>query len=230
MSGGLGSGSGLAGGGGTEARALTGWVEALTRRPSWLAVLGVVTSALIAALPAIPAPVLTPAENRAEVRFLREMIPHHAQAVELAARIRVRSGDPALRSLALGIEQAQRAELRQMGALLRAWGQRATGAALTPEHAAGMGMATPAQLAQVQTLPVSEAERLFLRLMIRHHQGAVAMIAPLPAGRVTEEVAALARRMHAVQTDEIRQMTRLLAARGAQPWPAPATGAGQHAH
>lgn len=224
--------AGPSGRGGAGSRRPPGWVEALTRRPGWLAVLGVVMSALIAALPAITPPVLTPAEHRAEVRFLREMMPHHAQAVDLSGRILERSRDPALRSLALGIEQVQRAELRQMGDLLRSWGQFPEGAALTPEQAAAMGMATPAQLAQVRTLPVPGAERLFLRLMIRHHQGAVAMVAPVRAGGGPGGVAVLAHHMHAVQTDEIERMKVLLAARGAWPWPdlPPPTGAASHAH
>lgn len=104
-----------------------------------------------------------------------------------------------------------------MRALLTAWGQSATQVNLTTEHAALMGLATPEQVAQVSILPLPEAERLFLRLMIRHHQGPIAMVTPVKGSDGPAEV--LARRMHAAQAREIKQMTCLLAARGAQPWP-----------
>ncbi|GAA5534017.1 DUF305 domain-containing protein [Deinococcus aluminii] len=197
------------------------WLEVLARHPGWLAVLGLVASALIAVASALAPRVLTPAENSAEVRFLREMIPHHAQAVDLAVRIRDRSDDPALRSLALKILLTQQEERGRMRGVLNDWGFASSAPAPEGTHAAMMGMATPAQVQQVSTLPVRDAERLFLRLMIRHHQGALMMARPVSGERVRPELRSLAHHVHAAQTDEIEMMTRMLAVRDAKPLPPP---------
>jgi uncharacterized protein (DUF305 family) len=72
------------------------------------------------------------------------------------------------------------------------------------------GMATQAQVNQLRTLPVKEADVLFLQLMIAHHHGGVAMAQTALAGTKERVVVNLCRTIVASQTAEIGQMTQML--------------------
>lgn len=193
-------------------------------RPGLLALLALAVLGLAAVL-ALPR-LVTPREGSTEVRFVREMIQHHAQAVDMATRIRDRSGDRVLRSLALDIMLSQQEQIGQMRGWLTLWGLPWGGQGMTAEHARMMGMATPAELNSLDTQPVSEAEKTFLQLMIRHHRGALEMLKPALGNGVRPEVQALARQIQAAQGGEIRLMTQLLADRNARPLPAPSGDGG----
>jgi uncharacterized protein (DUF305 family) len=194
----------------------------MTRRPVLLAALGLAVAALIAAALALGPRLVTPQESSTEVRFVREMTGHHAQAVDMATRIRERSQDRSLRSLALDIQLSQLEQIGQMRGWLTLWGLPWGGVGMTGDHARMMGMATPAELNRLDSLPREEAERLFLQLMIRHHQGALAMVKPALEDGVRPEVRTLARQIDATQAGELRLMTGMLAARDAEALPAPA--------
>lgn len=202
----------------------------MPRRPGLLAVAALVVAALIAVALALGPRAATPREASTEVRFVREMIQHHAQAVDLATRIRDRAQDRTLRSLALDIMLSQQEQIGQMRGWLTLWGLPWGGQGMTAQHARTMGMATPGELNRLDLLPREAAERLFLQLMIRHHQGALAMVKPALEDGVRPEVRTLARQIDAAQGGEIRLMTGLLEARGAQPLPAPAAASGEHDH
>ncbi|GAA5440762.1 hypothetical protein Dcae01_02282 [Deinococcus caeni] len=167
-----------------------------------------------------------PAEGSTEVRFVREMIQHHAQAVDMALRVRERSRDEQLRTLALDITLSQQEQIGQMRGWLTLWGRPWGGEGMSAEHASMMGMATQAEVQALSDLGAAQSEVRFLQLMTRHHQGALAMVAPALAPSVRPEVQALARQIQAAQTTEVTLMTRLLRERGAQPLPAPAASHG----
>lgn len=183
-------------------------------------------TALIGAVLALSFPAGQPGEGSREVRFVREMTGHHAQAVDMATRIRERSRERTLRSVALDITLSQQEQIGQMRGWLTLWGLPWGGVGMTAEHARMMGMATPEELQRLDTLPVNEAEKLFLQLMIRHHQGALSMVEPVLKAKVRPEVRTLARQISGSQAGEIRLMTGMLRARGAQPLPSPPGQAG----
>ncbi|MBB5363209.1 DUF305 domain-containing protein [Deinococcus humi] len=164
-----------------------------------------------------------PAEGSTEVRFVREMIQHHTQAVDLATRIRERGTDPAIRTLALDILLSQQEQIGQMHGWLTLWKRPWGGPGMSEAHARSMGMATPQQVKGLNTLPPAQAETTFLQLMTRHHQGALMMAKPVLNADtdVRPEVQALARQIESSQGAEIRTMTELLKERGAAPLPAP---------
>ncbi|WP_103130872.1 DUF305 domain-containing protein [Deinococcus aerius] len=193
----------------------------MTRRPGLLAAAALALAALIALALVLAPRAATPREGSTEVRFVREMIQHHAQAIDMATRIRDRSQDRTLRSLALDIMLSQQEQIGQMRGWLTLWGLPWGGQGMTEGHARMMGMATPEELNRLDTLPVNNAERLFLQLMIRHHQGALAMVNPALGNGVRPEVRTLAQQIQATQGGEIRLMTDLLKGRGAQPLPPP---------
>ncbi|GAA5435249.1 DUF305 domain-containing protein [Deinococcus aquaticus] len=167
-----------------------------------------------------------PAESSTEVRFVREMIQHHAQAVDMATRVREASGDPEVRVLALDIMLSQQEQIGQMRGWLTLWKRPWAGAGMSAGHARAMGMATQAQVENLSTLKGRAADVSFLQLMTRHHQGALGMVGPALNPGVRPEVQALARQIQATQSAEVTLMTRLLRERGAQPLPTPASSHG----
>ncbi|MGY2896302.1 DUF305 domain-containing protein [Deinococcus sp. UYEF24] len=190
------------------------------RRLAALALLlfAVSLGAFLLLTPRLPAP----AAESTEVMFTREMIAHHDQAIMLATLIRRRSADRTIRSAALDIQLSQEEQIRQMRGFLRLWKQPDT-FPMSADHARMMGMASDGEITSLNTLPIPQAEIRFLQLMTRHHQGALRMIPPALAPGVLPQVRHLARQMQVTQGGEIRFMTSLLKARGAQVLPFPET-------
>ncbi|MCP2013009.1 uncharacterized protein (DUF305 family) [Deinococcus sp. HSC-46F16] len=202
----------------------------MTRRPALIAALALAAALLAVAL-ALTSRSGTPAESSTEVRFVREMTQHHAQAVDMATRLRERTDDRTLRSLTLDIVLSQQEQIGQMRGWLTLWGLPWGGEGMSAEHARRMGMATPEELNQIDTLPVQGAEAHFLRLMIRHHQGALSMVEPALGNGIRPEVRTLARQIQATQGGEIRLMEDLLRQRGEDlPPPPDAAQGGAHEH
>jgi uncharacterized protein (DUF305 family) len=115
----------------------------------------------------------------ADVRFMQDMIPHHHQALEMAALAPGRTNQPDLLEAARRIEASQTDEIGFMQQWLRERGQdapdpEAHGAMHTGHRMAGM--ATPEQMAELAASNSTDFDRLFLQLMIKHHEGAVKMV------------------------------------------------------
>jgi uncharacterized protein (DUF305 family) len=118
----------------------------------------------------------------ADVRFMQDMIPHHHQALVMSALASERTNRPELLEAARRIEASQKDEIEFMQQWLAERGQPvpdpAAHVAMHAHH--GMaGMATPAQLAELAAARGTDFDRLFLTLMIRHHDGAVKMVEEL---------------------------------------------------
>ncbi|MEV6772281.1 DUF305 domain-containing protein [Nocardia sp. NPDC051030] len=178
--------------------------------------------------------VLTPVE----VGFVQDMAAHHQQALIMVQRLD--SGvDPGVRQLAQQIADTQRMEIGTLMGWLRlanasptsshpmAWmktensgGHNHSGMSTTSTAASAdsmPGMATLAELDALAAARGSDAETLFLQLMLRHHRGGVAM-AQAADGLVTSgPVKESARGMITTQSQEAGLMTLLLAQRNAQP-------------
>ncbi|MFG6194336.1 DUF305 domain-containing protein [Nonomuraea sp. JJY05] len=165
-----------------------------------------------------------PADTSVEAGFARDMQAHHAQAVQMALMVRDRTGDREVRTLAYDIATTQQ-QIGQMYAWLDMWGL--SQASLQPRmawmgqshhnvtKAAPMpGMATAAQIKELEQADGKDAEVLFLRLMIPHHQGGVQM-AQAAVGSRQPQVRRMAGAVLAAQKAEIDLMRRMLAARGA---------------
>ena len=190
-----------------ERRAWRFWPALVT-----LAVGAIVIAALWLTMPR------TPAEGSPEVVFARDMAAHHAQAVEMALIIRDRSADDELRQFALDMTLTQQAQIGQMQGWLAAWSQPLS-SVQPPMNGQGemMGMATQQQVNDLRTLPAGQAEVVFLQLMIRHHQGGVAMAEDVLRQTRRPEVVRLATAIVQGQQSEIAYMEQLLKQRGAAP-------------
>jgi len=147
-----------------------------------------------------------------DVTFATQMIPHHEQALELAALVPDRSTDPALRALADRIAAAQEPEIRQLRELLARWGVDA-GAGTHPghgDHAHMPGMVDEATMARLREERGAAFEVLWLRSMIAHHEGAVAMAEAELADGTDPDARRLARQIIGAQRAEIDEMRAML--------------------
>jgi uncharacterized protein (DUF305 family) len=154
-----------------------------------------------------------------DVKFMQEMIGHHRQALEMSALVPARTPRRDFGLMAERIITSQESEIAQM----QRWLQR-RGQALPPADAhmhAAMGhgelmpgMLTDAEMTQLGNARGVEFEKLFLQLMIKHHEGALQMVKQLYATRGAgrdAELFMLASGVDADQTAEITRMRGLLA-------------------
>lgn len=159
--------------------------------------------------------------------FVRDMGVHHAQAVQMSEIAHRRSTDPKLNYLAFDILSTQQGQIGIMSGWLELWRQTPGGsdpAMAWMGHTGPMpGMATQDEIAELNTLPVPQMEERFLRLMIRHHRGAVPMADAAASRATSPEVAVFAGKMSAGQQSEVDLMQSMLAERGHAPEPADTT-------
>jgi uncharacterized protein (DUF305 family) len=164
----------------------------------------------------------TPGYTDVDVAFMQGMIHHHAQALLMTSFVPERSRRRDLSLLAKRIDVSQQGEIELMQDWLEQRDEVAPDAHIPHGHAHGPGgrlmpgMLTVAQLARLRAAKGRAFDGLFLRSMIRHHQGALTMVTRLYAanGGVEPAVDAFARHVEADQEIEIGRMRQLLAKLG----------------
>lgn len=175
-----------------------------------------------------------PLDHSVEAGFARDMQVHHLQAVEMAFIVRDLTDDADVRLLAYDIANSQSGQAGQMFGWLASWGlpQAPSEPSMTwmtrptlsggSDHDMTMetpgatmpGLATAEQLAALKAATGVEAERIFLTLMIAHHQGGVEMAEAVLARSDNRVVDDLATSIVQAQTSEIELMQGMLAERG----------------
>lgn len=158
-----------------------------------------------------------PAQNNAaDVTFATDMIPHHEQAVQLSSLVPLRSTDPAVVKLASEISAAQGPEIQTMKGFLVQWGappvanHEGRGAAMDGMQM--QGMVDAATMTKLESLRGREFDQQFLRSMIGHHEGAVAMANVELADGMNADAKSLATQIVTAQQAEIGQMKQMLGA------------------
>jgi len=159
--------------------------------------------------------------NATDVGFAQGMIPHHAQAVEMADMAIAANASPAVLTLAQKIKAAQNPEIETMTTWLRQWNQPVpamtssmSGGGHDMTGMSGMmmdGMMTQADMTRLSKAKGAEFDRLWLELMVQHHEGAVRMANDELASGKNAQAQTLARAIIASQTAEIEQMNKMLA-------------------
>jgi uncharacterized protein (DUF305 family) len=146
-----------------------------------------------------------------DVAFLRDMMVHHAQAIVMAEWARTRARNPSVRALAERIRVGQQPEIDAMRAMLTGWGQPAPDLthAQHEDHTGMPGMASPAELTALERSTGTSFDKMFLRLMIRHHQGAVTMSRKLADTGQDLRTGDLAQEIAVTQIKEIATMRKL---------------------
>lgn len=157
----------------------------------------------------------TGASDSPDVAFVRAMIPHHRQALEMTALAPTRTTRDDVRRIAERIARAQGDEIAAMERWLRRRGLAAAGGAHAHHGAAHAmpGMLTREELTQLERAAGPVFDRLFLEKMIRHHEGALIMVKQLfanPGAARDSELYQIAADVDADQRAEIARLQSLL--------------------
>lgn len=156
--------------------------------------------------------------NATDVEFAQQMIPHHTQAIEMAQMVPDQDVTPELVELAEAIEAAQQPEIDQLTGMLERWGEQVptTGSDEHNGHDADQmgGMMSADDMQALADSSGDEFERMWLTMMIEHHQGAVTMAETELADGANDEAQALAQEIIDAQETEIAQMEQLLETTG----------------
>ena len=153
-----------------------------------------------------------------DVLFMQNMIPHHAQAVEMAALVETRTNRKELVDVAGRIDATQADEIKFMEDWLQERGEtvppKADGYGSSHKgHHEMEGMATPEQMEKLASLEGIEFDKLFLTLMITHHEGALTMVEDLtdqPGSAYDPVLFEFTNDIINDQTDEIERMSAVL--------------------
>jgi uncharacterized protein (DUF305 family) len=162
--------------------------------------------------------------------FARDMSTHHTQAVVMAGYTRLHTTNASVLLMANDIYDEQTFQIGEMQGWLDSWGLTRSTTLPTMGWMQGHsldsdglmpGMATPAEISQLQSLTGNALDVDFLQLMIRHHQGGLQM-AQYALDHASESyVRNLANQMLQTQSSEIISMEQLLRQLGGTPLPAP---------
>lgn len=144
--------------------------------------------------------------NQADVVFVQNMIPHHSQAIVMSQMARKRATSPKVKDLAARIEAEQDPEIQQMRDLLAAWKAPAGPAGMGPMG--GMGHQGQGGMPGMTT--GGAFDRMFLQMMIVHHQGAIDMSQTELAQGSDPAAHQLAQKIIDTQQAEVTEMQDLL--------------------
>ncbi len=161
--------------------------------------------------------------NEADVNFMAGMIPHHAQAVAMATMAPTHASSPSVKLMCERQLVSQRDEIELMRTWLRDRSQRVPAANSTRhrmvmngmEHDMLMpGMLSDEEMAQLEKARGDAWDKMFLKFMIKHHEGALKMVEELFASYGAaqgDDVYKFASDVFADQTAEIERMQKMLA-------------------
>ncbi|MFI0767478.1 DUF305 domain-containing protein [Streptomyces sp. NPDC021218] len=124
--------------------------------------------------------------NDADVGFAQMMIPHHEQALAMAALADGRASDARITSLAGRIEKVRGPEIATLKSWLKDWGKPEKASSDGMDGIDGMdhgssgksdmgGMMSEKDMRKLEAAKGPAFDRAFARMMIDHHQGAIAM-------------------------------------------------------
>ena len=175
--------------------------------------------------------VRAPGDNSPEAGFARDMSTHHAQAVEMAMIAWKRSTDPEVQQVAYDIATVQENQIGIMQTWLKDWHLLPTGSrpkmAWMPNGTKELlpdgrmpGMATDAEIQQLQNATGTQVDILFCQLMLRHHLGGIHMASTIISLSHNSGVTDLATTMRNNQQGEVTNLHNKLDQLHAQPLPA----------
>ncbi len=148
-----------------------------------------------------------PAYNAMDVEYVRMMIPHHTQALRMSALAPERAADAKVRAMAERIHASQAPEL----GVLRAWltERGLAEAAGDHDHGTMPGMQSDTAMQRLADARGAEFDRLFVEMMVEHHEGAIEMSTNLlKVGRdlTMEELATGIAAEQAVEINRLRAL------------------------
>ncbi|MET4050562.1 MULTISPECIES: DUF305 domain-containing protein [unclassified Rhodococcus (in: high G+C Gram-positive bacteria)] len=181
-----------------------------------------------------------PAADSVDVGFAQDMSVHHNQAIDMSAVALTNAEDQRVKTLAFDMLTSQQNQVGQMQGWLAVWDRSPVGpdgymgwmsgdehghsmASMTPAESGSMaampGMATNDELAALRKATGPAVDVMFLQLMLRHHEGGLAMMEYAADHAETPALVRLAQSMISTQEGEATLMKQMLAERGAEPLP-----------
>jgi uncharacterized protein (DUF305 family) len=155
--------------------------------------------------------------NDADVSFAQSMIPHHQQAVQMAAMADGRASNAPVKDLAAKIRAAQKPEIDTMNEWLTAWGKPMPMPGMSPsaamsgmDHGSMPGMMSDADMAKLAAAKPAAFDKQFLTMMISHHEGAIEMAQQETTQGSNPDAKTLAQKIITDQQAEITTMKGLL--------------------
>ncbi|MEL6368596.1 MAG: DUF305 domain-containing protein, partial [Pseudomonadota bacterium] len=158
-----------------------------------------------------------------DVRFMQGMIPHHKQALEMARLVAERTNNADVVDIAGRIESSQGDEIEFINGWLSDRGEASPesgGHHSMHMHHQMAGMASPEQMAALAEASGTNFDRLFLELMITHHEGALTMVEDLleqPGAAYDPVLFEFTNDINNDQTSEIERMNGMLVALSTDP-------------
>ena len=140
--------------------------------------------------------------NGTDAAFVVDMSAHHLGAIEMARIARDRATKPEIRALADDVIGSQESEIARMKEIGKGLPEPPAGGMGISHAEMGMGMDT--RLLEY----VRPFDRVFVDMMIPHHEGALVMAKRVIADGEHPELRTMARAMIAAQAREIAQMKR----------------------
>jgi uncharacterized protein (DUF305 family) len=151
-------------------------------------------------------------QNAADVVFAKGMIPHHRQAVEMAELAETRAQSAEVKTLAGEIKKAQDPEIKTLSGWLTSWGEEVPKEDQSAEHGGHSmsGMMTPEEMDQLEKSSGAAFDTAFLEMMIKHHEGAIAMAKTEQSDGAHQPAKDMAGDIVTSQSAEITRMNKLL--------------------
>lgn len=156
------------------------------------------------------------AGSAADILYAQQMIPHHAQALELADLAASKAASPEVKALAAQIKAAQDPEIQLMNTWLTAWGVEPIDGMDGSDsgHAGhgmdmGDGMISEQDMAALAALDGTAFDQMWLEMVVAHHEGAIAMAQQILVTSANAEVRALAQQVIDGQSAEIATIEKL---------------------
>ncbi len=158
--------------------------------------------------------------SASDIAFAQLMIPHHEQAVQMAALAEKFASSTKVKAIAAQIKGAQTPEIERMTTWLTTWGQPTTMPSSSDGSMGGMdmggigadsGMMSDSDLNALTQARGPAFDRTWLLMMIAHHQSAISMAQEVLATTTNSDVKDLATSIQAGQATEVSTMKQLLA-------------------
>ncbi|GHP01138.1 hypothetical protein KSF_111850 [Reticulibacter mediterranei] len=138
-----------------------------------------------------------------EIKFMQDMIVHHQSAIAMAQLVPDHTKRPELLTLSKNITTAQTKEITEMTNWLSEWYQ---------EKPVSDSMSVPGMMdmmgdmEKLKNAKDAEFDKLFIDMMIKHHQQAVSMAQLIPDKTQRPELVQLGKNIVQTQSAEIKEM------------------------
>lgn len=158
----------------------------------------------------IPSSVSPEDVNEADITFVQLMVPHHDQAVEMS-NIMIDKDDVQedVVGLAEQIRDGQEPAVETLDGWLETWADGAPPPSQDPFDTAN-GMLAPEQMQELDEADGPTASKLFLDLMLAHHEGSVALAETEVADGKNPAAVQHARNVVSTQETEIATIKEML--------------------